>query len=203
MAELQPGFGSGNVPEKEKIRVILLTDGDRVAGRAAQRVAKELGLRCISASVGNPTPRTGEELVRLVRQVPYEPVLVMFDDRGNRGRGKGEKALECLARHPGIAVLGAVAVASNTEGVGGVKPAYSVTRDGTLTGEAVDKFGKLSPGNGGVIRGDTVDILNRLDIPIIIGIGDLGKMDDADQVERGAPITRKAIEAILAHSCRE
>jgi len=190
------------VPEKKKIRVIVLTDGDKVAGRVAERVADELGLRCISASIGNPTPRSGEDLVRLVKQVPYDPVLVMFDDRGKRGRGKGEAALEQLARHPEISVIGAVAVASNTAGVSGVRPDYSITRGGAHTPEAVDKYGKPNPLVAGIIKGDTVDVLNRLNIPIIIGVGDLGKMDDADRIEKGAPVTKKAVQEILAYSCR-
>lgn len=186
--------------EGKKVRVILLTDGDRVAGRVAQRVAGELGLRCISASVGNPTPLSGKDLVRLVKQARHDPVLVLFDDRGKGGCGKGEAALSYLARHPDISVLGAVAVASNTAGVRGIKPDYSITRSGGHTYEAVDKCGNPAPQVKGVIKGDTVDVLNRLDIPIIIGIGDMGKMDDADQVERGAPVTKKAIQEILAHS---
>ncbi len=182
---------------REKTRVILLTDGDLVAGRVAETVAADLGLRCISASIGNPTPLSGCELVELIKQVPYDPVLVLFDDRGKRGQGQGEAAMEYLAGHPEIAVIGAVAVASNTAGVQGVKVDYSVDRDGKLTREAVDKHGNRDPKDAGVIKGDTVDILDSLAIPVIIGVGDLGKMDDADLLAYGAPVTRRAVEEIL------
>ncbi|MDF2876370.1 MAG: Stage sporulation protein, partial [Sporomusa sp.] len=40
----------------KKIRVILVTDGDRVAQHAVENIGASLGLRCISASAGNPTP---------------------------------------------------------------------------------------------------------------------------------------------------
>ena len=30
------------------------------------------------------------------------------------------------------------------------------------------------------LQGDTVDVLNKLNIPIIVGVGDIGKQDGAD-----------------------
>jgi stage V sporulation protein AE len=45
-----------------------------------------------------------------------------------------------------------------------------------------------------------VDVLNDIDVPFIVGIGDIGKMDKADDIGRGCPITRKAIEEILIRS---
>ena len=47
--------------------------------------------------------------------------------------------------------------------------------------------------------GDTVDILEELSIPIVIGIGDIGKMNGHDNYHAGAKITSKALEYILAY----
>lgn len=183
-----------------KVRVILVTDGDRVAQRAVENIGESLGLRCISASGGNPTPITGEEIVSLVKTVPYDPVLVMFDDRGRNDKGKGETALEYVASHPDIEVLGAVAVASNTTGIDGVQADACVSCDGQIVAVSVDKYGGVKNGCKTVVTGDTVDVLNDVDVPIIIGVGDIGKMDKADDIRKGAPITRKAIEEILKRS---
>lgn len=40
-------------------RVILITDGDEYAKRAVERVAQEVGGRCITQSHGNPSVLTG------------------------------------------------------------------------------------------------------------------------------------------------
>ncbi|MEG3070546.1 MAG: stage V sporulation protein AE [Candidatus Syntrophopropionicum ammoniitolerans] len=39
---------------------------------------------------------------------------------------------------------------------------------------------------GKLLRGDTVEIVDQLNIPLIIGIGDIGKMNGADDVKKGA-----------------
>lgn len=186
----------------KKVRVILITDGDRVAQHVVEEIGTSLGLRCISASAGNPTPISGEEIVNLLKQVPYDPVLVMFDDRGESGKGLGERALEYVASHPDVEVLGAVAVASNTSGINGVVADACVTGSGQIVHESVDKNGEVkhSGSKRPRITGDTVDVLNNIDVPVIIGIGDIGKMDHADDIRRGAPITRKAIEEVLKRS---
>lgn len=186
----------------EKVRVILITDGDRCAQHVVEKTASDLGLRCISASGGNPTPISGEEIVRLVKTVPHDPVLVMFDDRGRRDKGKGEAALEYVASHPDIEVLGAVAVASNTSGIEGVPADACISGAGQVVQSAVDKYGQEKDAHGEkpVVSGDTVDVLNDVEVPVIIGVGDIGKMDKADDIRRGAPVTRKAIEEILKRS---
>jgi len=186
----------------DKVRVILVTDGDRCAQHAIESIGSKLGLRCISASGGNPTPIEGEDIVKLLKTVPYDPVLVMFDDRGRRDKGKGETALEYVASHPDIEVLGAVAVASNTTGIEGVIADMCVNFCGDVTNVSVDKNGRerYSKSDRPLVSGDTVDILNTLDIPIIVGVGDIGKMDKADDISRGSPITQKAIEEILSRS---
>ena len=50
------------------------------------------------------------------------------------------------------------------------------------------------------MNGDTVYCLDQLDVPIIVGIGDIGKMNRKDDVEKGSPITMKAVELILERS---
>lgn len=186
----------------EKVRVILVTDGDRCAQHVVEDIARQLKLRCISASAGNPTPISGEEIVELIKTVPHDPVLVMFDDRGRRDKGKGETAMEYVASHPDLEVLGAVAVASNTSGIAGVAADACVNGTGQLVQNSVDKYGqdKASSGEKPIVTGDTVDVLNEVEVPVIIGVGDIGKMDKADDIRRGAPVTRKAIEEILKRS---
>lgn len=187
----------------DKVRVILVTDGDRVAQQAVEDIATSLGLRCISASAGNPTPISGEEIIKLLKEVHHDPVLVMFDDRGRRDKGKGEAALEYVASHPDITVLGAVAVASNTTGIRGVPVDACIACSGDVVDVPVDKRGGMRTGkeeDKPVIKGDTVDVLNNVEIPVIIGVGDIGKMNKADDIHLGAPVTRRAIEEILKRS---
>ena len=184
----------------QKRRVILITDGDMVALQAVQAAASNVGARCISQSAGNPTRLSGEELVQLVKQAKHDPVVVMLDDRGASGTGRGEQALEVLARHPDIEVLGALAVASNTCGTEGVKVDESVTSTGSVVHAAVDKLGEIKNDAGGRLNGDTVDVLNHLNIPVVVGIGDIGKMDGADDITAGAPLTTRALREIIDRS---
>lgn len=188
----------------KKIRVILVTDGDRVAQEAVETIGSSLGLRCISASAGNPTPISGKKIVELLKTVPYDPVLVMFDDKGHSEKAEGEQALEYVANHPDIEVLGAVAVASNTTGIDGVSADACIDCQGHVIDLSVDKNGEIKNKKDcackPVITGDTVDVLNDVEIPVIIGVGDIGKMEKHDDLSRGAPITRRAIEEILKRS---
>ncbi|MDR3593040.1 MAG: stage V sporulation protein AE [Negativicutes bacterium] len=186
----------------DKVRVILITDGDRCAQHVVENIAAELNLRCISASAGNPTPISGEEIVNLIKKAAHDPVLVMFDDRGRRDKGKGEEALEYVANHQDIEVIGAVAVASNTTGIEGVTADACINECGQIVTASVDKYGQERGGTSvrPVVNGDTVDVLNNVEVPVIIGVGDIGKMDKADDIRRGSPITRKAIEEILKRS---
>ena len=66
--------------------------------------------------------------------------------------------------------------------------------------EAVDKDGNASPELVNRIYGDTVDILNALHVPNLIGIGDIGKMLGKDSLQKGSPITKKAVQWILERS---
>ena len=66
--------------------------------------------------------------------------------------------------------------------------------------QGVDKGGLEMEGEPPMIRGDTVGVLNRIQVPLIVGIGDIGKMGHFDDVRQGAPVTRKAVELILANA---
>ncbi|MFD3447899.1 stage V sporulation protein AE [Microbacteriaceae bacterium 4G12] len=174
----------------------MVTDGDEYAQRTIEYMAREFGGRCISASQSNPTRLTGKRLVELILQTPYDPVFVMFDDSGYIGEGPGEQALKYVATHKQIDVLGVLAVASNTHRYEWARVDVSIDRNGNLTEYGVDKSG-LPDIEIGRINGDTVYCLDGLDVPIIVGIGDIGKMRGNDDRKRGAPITKQAIELIL------
>lgn len=185
----------------DKVRVILITDGDSVAQEVIEKLAYDLNLRCLSASAGNPTPISGKKIVELLKTVASDPVLVMFDDKGEPEKGEGELALEYVAKHPDIEVLGAIAVASNTAEVSGVDVDACISKEGNIVNVSVDKKGEEKSNvfleTTPTIKGDTVDVINGLDIPVVIGIGDIGKMRRKDDICCGAPITKKAIEEIL------
>lgn len=184
----------------QKRNVILVTDGDLVAKTAVEAASRNIGARCISCSAGNPTRLSGEQLVNEIKKAPRDPVVVMLDDRGFLGPGKGERALEHLAGHPEIRVLGVLAVASNTEFAGSVEVDCSVTSGGRLTTAGVDKSGRTISGMSPSLTGDTVEVLENLNFPVIVGIGDIGKMDGADDPSRGAPLTTRAFKEILRRS---
>ena len=180
-------------------RVILITDGDEYAKRAVEHVAKEIGGRCITSSYGNPSKLTGPELVRLIKKAPHDPVLVMFDDSGIVGEGVGEAALKYVATHKDIEVLGAIAVAARSRDEEWSRVDVSIDRDGVLTPYGVDKYG-IQELEIGRINGDTVYCLDELNLPIVVGVGDIGKMARHDSYKFGAPITKKAVELILERS---
>lgn len=182
-----------------KKRVIIVADGDEYAKRNVEYAAKHFGGRCITRSYGNPTPITGIEIVELILQTPYDPVFVMFDDGGLCGVGQGELAMITVASHPEIEVIGAIAVAAKTNDTEWTKVDVSVDKYGELTSYGVDKSGTPDV-EVGRINGDTVYSLDQLDLPIVVGIGDIGKMSEYDSVENGCPITIKAIQLILERS---
>lgn len=183
----------------EKRNVILVTDGDKYAQRAIEHVAGEIGGRCLSQSAGNPTPLTGEAIVELIKETPYDPVFVMADDCGYRGEGPGEKAIRYIAKDPSVNILGAIAVASHTEFTEWTRVDVSIDRAGELTEQGVDKHG-VADVEMGRIDGDTVYVLDELNLPIVVGVGDIGKMDGQDKIEKGCPITRQAVELVLERS---
>ena len=180
-------------------KVILVTDGDRIAKEAVETAARNIGARCISDSWGNPTKLSGKAIVNRILKTPFDPVVIMVDDRGQRGEGAGESVIRYVANHPAIKVLGVLAVASNTEKTDSIDVEQSITNHGVLVKAPVDKNGYRCAREYG-LRGDTVEILKDLDIPVVIGIGDIGKMHGADDVLRGAPITTKALQQVLNRS---
>ncbi|NLY43140.1 MAG: stage V sporulation protein AE [Clostridiaceae bacterium] len=179
----------------DKKRVILVTDGDTVAQSAVETAAHNIGGRCISLSSGNPTVLSGEEIVEQISKAEHDPVVVMVDDCGDLGAGRGEKAMLTIMNNPEIEVLGVVAVASNGKEGNSVKVDCSITKDGKKINHAVDKNGNELPGQK--IYGDTLGVLRYAKVPLIVGIGDPGKMDGKDDVSIGAPITTAALREIL------
>ncbi len=183
-----------------KKKVIIVTDGDNVAKKAVEKATKEIGGRCISASSGNPTNLTGQQIAKLIAKSPGEPVVVMVDDRGQAGEGRGEMVTQYLYNHPEIEIIGALAVASNSPYVEGIHPDSSVTCQGQVINGSVDKEGKPTED---LLFGDTVENLEELGIEPIIGIGDIGKMCGKDDVTKGVPVTIKALKEILLRNNME
>ncbi|MBM7661150.1 stage V sporulation protein AE [Bacillus mesophilus] len=184
---------------EQKRKVILVTDGDEYAHKAVQHAAKHIGGRCISQSQGNPSLLTGQKLVQLILQTPYDPVFVLFDDCGYIGEGAGERALLYVANHTQVDVLGVIAVASKSHQSEWTKVDVCIDRFGELTEFGIDKYG-LQELEIGRINGDTVYCLDQLDVPIVVGVGDIGKMAGRDDIKKGCPITLKAVEIILERS---
>jgi len=181
-----------------KRKVIVVTDGDTIAQKAIERAASNIGGRCISMSAGNPTPLSGKEIIELIKKAKHDPIIVMVDDKGDTNKGKGEKVLEELFKDESIELLGVVAVASNTENVKGVEVDLSITSEGKIVYNAVDKEGHETDSK--ILYGDTVDVLRNLDVPIIVGIGDPGKMGYKDNCIIESPILTKALELIINNS---
>lgn len=177
-------------------KVICITDGDAYAFQAVKYVAEKFNASCIEETFANPTTLTGGEIYRLIERAPKQLVLAMFDDSGVIGTGPGEYALLHIAKHPRLKVLGILAVASRTKNREYTKVDVCVDRFGIYTAKGVDKdgFQELEEHR---INGDTVYILDQLNVPIIVGIGDIGKMGGFDDIEKGCPITTKAIALIL------
>lgn len=183
----------------ERRQVILITDGDDYARKTVEHVAKEVGGRCISLSHGNPTALDGPRIVKLIKKAAHDPVFVMFDDSGFVGEGAGEKALKYVANDDDIQVLGIIAVAAKTRQAEWTRVDVCIDREGVLTPYGVDKYG-IPELEIGRLGGDTVYCLDELDVPIIVGVGDIGKMAKKDHYEKGSPITKKAVDLILERS---
>ncbi|MCX7710503.1 MAG: stage V sporulation protein AE [Clostridia bacterium] len=182
----------------DKHKVILVTDGDSVAQKAVEAAATNIGGRCISASAGNPTILTGNEIVDLIKKAHHDPVVVMVDDRGAKGMGKGEQAMDYILNNSDIEVLGVVAVSSNGKDCNGITVSCSITKDGEVIEGAVDKYGNNV--RTGRICGDTLSVLRSKRDLLIVGIGDPGKMDFQDEITKGAPITTKALQEVMTRS---
>jgi len=178
-----------------KKRVILVTDGDYFAKQAVEAAARNIGGCVITESAGNPTPLSPESAIRLIMEAEGDPVIVMVDDSGHIGMGPGEELMLKIINHPDIDVLGVVAVATNTEKGERIEVTQSVTRDGKVIDRGVNKYG--TPVASRVVTGDTLSILKQMSVPVIIGLGDPGKMSYLDDAAKGAPLTTKALKEIL------
>ncbi|MGD6966884.1 stage V sporulation protein AE [Rossellomorea vietnamensis] len=183
----------------EKKNVIIITDGDEYARRAIEAAAKDYGARCISRSQGNPSVLKGSEIAGLIKKAKGDLVFVMFDDSGFLGEGNGETAMKYVVNCHEFNILGAIAVASKTRQAEWTRVDVCVDKFGELTPYGVDKFG-VPENEIGRLNGDTVYCLDQLKLPIVVGIGDIGKMAKRDHFSRGAPITKKAVEIILERS---
>ncbi len=183
-----------------KRNVIIVTDGDDIAKSAVEHASKSLGGRCISLSAGNPTWLNGDEIVELIKIAKNDPVVIMVDDRGLKGKGKGETALEKIICNENIKTLGVVAVASNGKDKYGMKVDFSINKNGIKVKNAVDKCGNELDIE--LISGDTLSVLKKykLKIPVVVGLGDPGKMDGMDDISIGSPITTRALKEIMNHS---
>lgn len=181
-----------------KRKVILVTDGDRAAQKAVETATANIGGRCISSSGGNPTILTGEQLIGEIKKAANEPVVVMVDDRGEKGKGAGEQVMECIIKDESIDVLGIVAVSSNGKDCVEIEVDCSITKDGKVIENAVDKYGNDLGVNK--ICGDTLSILKKIKDVVIVGLGDPGKMDFNDEVSKGAPVTTRALQEVINRS---
>ncbi|QUH26017.1 stage V sporulation protein AE [Serpentinicella alkaliphila] len=179
----------------EKREIILVTDGDVCAKKAIEKAVQQIGGRCISKSGGNPTPINSSQMIKLIKSAKYDPVVVMVDDEGNQNYGIGEKIIYDLYSHPDIDIIGVLVVASNTPYVKGVHVDFSVDASGNIVRNAVDKEG--DPIKGKILFGDTVDIVDECKFPLVVGIGDIGKMKGKDDICKGAPIVTKALKEII------
>ncbi len=183
--------------QDERPRVILVTDGDIIARTALEIAAQLIHARVISRSAGNPTPLSGDEIVDLILHAAHDPIIVMLDDNGTWGQGPGEQALRALVQNQRIRIIGVLAVASNTRYVRGIPVDFSVDRRGRIVDAAVNKDGFRMRSKRKLIFGDTVDILRRLHVPYLIGIGDIGKMKGLDDCHRACPVTVSALQLLI------
>lgn len=182
----------------QKKSVIIVSDGDHTAFEAIKKASHELHLFPIGASRGNPTPISSQTLISDIAKSQGDPVVVMVDDQGDTGFGKGERVLKGLLQSQEIDVLGVVAVAANSHPVKGIAVDDSVDQEASLVSDAVDKDGHTVASH--VLRGDTVDILNQFPQVPVVGLGDPGKMNGHDSLKDGAPATKAALVEILKRS---
>lgn len=178
--------------------VVIVTDGDCKALEAVETAAKNVGARCISVSgCRHPDDAywTPQEIEELILSTPRGPVVVLVDDEGEEGKGRGEEILSHLILSDRLDVKGVIAVASDMKEGRGVKVDLSVTADGEVIEGPVDKEGQEE--GEAELHGDTVEVLDKLRVPLVVGLGDPGKMNFADEARRGAPVTTRALELIL------
>ncbi|MDD2585400.1 MAG: stage V sporulation protein AE [Syntrophomonadaceae bacterium] len=183
-----------------RVRVIIVTDGDLTAQEAVETAANDLNLFVLKATGGNPTRLTGSQVLNQILQAPYDPVIVMVDDKGQQGTGPGEKVIEYLLNYPyQVKILGIVAVASDSR-VRGVEVDFSIDAEGKVVKGPVKKDGTREKPKNRRLEGDTVEILKKYPELLVVGCGDLGKMQASDIAAYGAFVTSRCFQEILERS---
>lgn len=177
-------------------QVIIITDGDQYAQQAIDYIAKTLGGTSLSQFAGNPSVYKSRDIIQAVYEARENPIYVLVDDAGVFGIGSGEEMILALVNDPIITIIGVIAVAAHTKNMEWSRVLLSIDQDGQIIEHGVDKEG-VGISEVGRINGDTVYVLDQLDLPNVIAIGDIGKMHGFDDKKKGYPITRKAIELIL------
>lgn len=167
------------------------------AKEAVEKASFNIGACCISSSAGNPTILSGKEMISRIRKAPYDPVVVMVDDKGAVGKGRGEAAMEEILACEDMEVIGVIAVSSKGKDCSKLRVDCSVTRDGEVIYTAVDKNGFAMQRDK--VCGDTLSILKSRPDIFTVGIGDPGKMFFRDDAALGSPITTRAMKIILEH----
>lgn len=181
-----------------KKRVVIFTDGDQAAREAIKVACANVGAYPLTITAGNPSPLTGEEVLFLIKSCPHDPIVVMVDDGGWVGKGKGESIISYLLEaQDDIDLLGVVAVAAATRHTRGIKVDYSLTRMGAEVGAPVNKLGYPEAAGHQYLEGDTTELLLLQNGIRIVGCGDLGKMDWQDNPKEGAPVTTECLRTIL------
>jgi len=181
-----------------KKRVIIVTDGDHAAREAIKVACANVGAYPLTITAGNPSRLTGEEVLFLIKSYPAEPVVVMVDDGGWVGEGKGEDIISYLLdAQDDISLLGVVAVAAATRRTRGVMVDCSLTRRGDKSDRPVNKLGFPEAAGHDYLEGDTTEMLFLQNGIRVVGCGDLGKMDWQDDPDKGAPVTTECLRAIL------
>ncbi|CQR46740.1 hypothetical protein BN1058_01014 [Paraliobacillus sp. PM-2] len=176
--------------------IIIITDGDHFARKAMESVSKQLGGTALLSLADNPSKITPSTMIHAIKQAKTKLVYVLIDDAGFSGVGSGEAILQALANDPDMIIIGAVAVAAHTKNKEWTRVSFAIDQDGNIIKNGVNKEG-IPIYESGRINGDTVYLLDQLAIPTVVGIGDIGKMNRRDDVDKGCPITKKAIELIL------
>ncbi|MGE5379838.1 MAG: stage V sporulation protein AE [Methylocystaceae bacterium] len=187
-----------------KKRVIIVTDGDHAAKEAVTTACANVGAYPLTITAGNPSRLTGEEVLFQIKSYPGEPVVVMADDGGWVGEGRGESIISYLLKsRDEIELLGVVAVASGTRHARGVVPDCSWTRQLKKSYLPVNKLGFEEQSGHEYLEGDTTELLLLQNNIRIIGCGDPGKMDWRDDPAQGAPVTTACLRALINQPERE
>ncbi|GAA5415419.1 hypothetical protein Pryu01_00443 [Paraliobacillus ryukyuensis] len=176
--------------------IIIITDGDHFARKAMDVISQQIGGVALTALADNPSKIDANTIIKTIQHIDAELIYVLIDDAGFSGIGSGEHILKTLAHEPSITIIGAVAVAAHTKNKEWTRISFAIDQDGNITSKGVNKEG-IPIYDDKRINGDTVYLLDQLSIPTVVGIGDIGKMQGRDDVSKGCPITRKAIEMIL------